>query len=154
MSLRKHILNAWNNYEGKIRTKEDKSVENIMYMIEDWDDFSTEKLIDFFNADIGRRGVTEFFSDAPSIVSQLSHAFNDDSLRLPRGSSFRVKYHNRKKEKLLCPLGQLILSKRDQEFFDDFVGGDLEEWIEEFKASAENVLGKKLAWEVTIKEKS
>ena len=153
MSLRKHILDAWNNYEGKIRTKEDRSVRDIMWMIENWDDFATEKLIDFFNADIGRRGFTEFFSDVPSIVSQLSHAFDGDSLRLPQGSSFRVKYYNRKKEKLLCPLGQLILSKRDQGFFDDFVGGDLEEWVEEFKASAETVLGKKLAWEVTIKER-
>jgi hypothetical protein len=148
MSLRRHILAAWHDWaaKNKKRTDEDRDVEQLLHFIEEWDQDYNMRLADFING--GDEAVEVHVAGTTDL---LSAALMNGLPPLPKGSRFRVDYYNKKKQKLLCPMGRLTLSKRDKKFFDEFVGDDFDGWIEEFKVRAEQIAGKKLAWEVTVK---
>ena len=149
MSLKSHILEAWNNWKGKTTTQEDKDIVQLLHFIEDWDEEYNARLIDFINTD-GLMTVQVSAHDNGA-TDNLAMRLLNSIPPLPKGSSFRVDHYNNKRQELLCPKATLTLSNTDTQCFYDAVGGDWEAWVEEFKLNTEAILDRKLAWTVNYR---
>ena len=151
MSLRAHILDAWQRWEGSwSSTQENKDTQQLMHLLEDDPDGLFKAMWNLLNREEG----VEICLPALAPETELANMMNCLP-SLPTGSKRDVEKANSRGERLLIPTAELVVNKADKRFSKDVLlnyENGWGEWLQDYKRCAEGALKTQLAWTVTYKE--